>query len=87
MTSDIAGVESAVWLYLNGLHDGDVEGLARVLAPTSALYASADGAPMALAIQPLARPRPEPQVRPRQRIRGAQPDHSIAVVGDRVPSP
>lgn len=48
--SDLAEVESAVWTYLNALHGGDVEGLARVFAPASALYASTDGAATALAI-------------------------------------
>lgn len=50
MASDIADVERVVWLYLNALHDGDVNGLARAFAPTSALYASTDGEATALAI-------------------------------------
>lgn len=82
MTSDIAEVESAVWLYLDALHGGDVEGLARVFAPTSALYASADGAPMALAIGPWL-----DRVRSRKSARDSGYEarneiHSIEVVGD-----
>jgi len=82
MTSDIAEVESAVWAYLNALHDGDVEGLARVFAPTSALYASVDGGAMALAIEPWL-----DRVRNRKSARDSGYDarnriHSIEVVGD-----
>ncbi|APH71640.1 nuclear transport factor 2 family protein [Aquibium oceanicum] len=82
MTSDIAEVESAVWAYLNALHDGDVAGLARVFAPTSALYASAEGAATALAIEPWL-----DRVRNRKSARDSGYDarnqiHSIEVVGD-----
>ena len=82
MTSDIADVEAAVWAYLNALHDGDAEGLARAFAPTSALYASADGAATALAIEPWL-----DRVRNRKSARdsgheAANRIHSIEVVGD-----
>ncbi len=82
MTSEIAEVENAVWTYLNALHDGDVEGLGRAFAPTSALYACADGAATALAIAPwLDRVRNRKSARDsgheaRNRI------HAIEVVGD-----
>lgn len=81
MTSDIAEVEIAVWAYLNALHDGNVEGLARAFAPTSALYASADGAAMALAIEPWL-----DRVRNRKSARDSGYEarnqiHSIEVVG------
>jgi hypothetical protein len=52
LKSDLAQVEDAVWLYLNALHDGDISGLGRVFAPSSALYSSADGQATALAIEP-----------------------------------
>jgi hypothetical protein len=82
MASDIAQVESAVWLYLNALHDGNADGLAQVFAPTSALYASADGAAAALAIEPWL-----DRVRHRKSARDSGYEarnqiHSIEVVGD-----
>lgn len=51
MKSDVSQVEDALWRYLEALHNGDVEGLAGVFAPTSALYASADGEATALCIE------------------------------------
>ena len=50
--SDISQVQDALWIYLEALHNGDVDGLARAFAPASALYASADGEATALPIEP-----------------------------------
>lgn len=80
--SDLSQVEEAVWLYLEALHDGDADGLARAFAPTSALYASADGEATALAIEPWLE-----RVRGRKSARdsgfAAQNQiHAIEVVGD-----
>lgn len=82
MTSDIADVEATVWSYLNALHDGDADGLARAFAPNSALYASAGGAATALAIEPWL-----DRVRNRKSARDSGHEaqnriHSIEVVGD-----
>jgi hypothetical protein len=82
MKSDIAAVEDAVWRYLEALHDGNADGLARAFAPTSALYASADGKAMALAIEPWL-----DRVRNRKSARDSGYEaqnliHSIEVVGD-----
>lgn len=52
MRSNIAEVEAVVRLYLEALHEGDVDTLGRVFAPDSALYASADGEATTLAIRP-----------------------------------
>lgn len=52
MKSDLAQVEDAVRLYLDALHNGDVATLARVFAPTSALYSASNGGATALAIEP-----------------------------------
>ncbi|MBL8584694.1 MAG: nuclear transport factor 2 family protein [Rhizobiaceae bacterium] len=82
MKSDIAAVEAAVWDYLEALHEGDVERLARVFAPASALHASTDGAATAIAIEPwLDRVRNRKSAKdsgfePQNRI------HAIEVVGD-----
>lgn len=52
MKSDIADIETVVWLYLEALHAGDVVGLAKAFAPGSALYASTDGEASSLALEP-----------------------------------
>ncbi len=52
MKSDIASVEAVVTSYLEALHAGDADGLARAFAPNAALYASTDGAATALALEP-----------------------------------
>lgn len=82
MKSDIAEVETAVWAYLDALHDGDAGRLERAFAPTSALYASAEGSATALAIEPWL-----DRVRNRKSARDSGFEaqnriHSIEVVGD-----
>lgn len=52
MKSDIADVEAVVRLYLEALHEGDVDGLARAFAPGSALYAAIDGNASVLPLEP-----------------------------------
>jgi hypothetical protein len=44
MNDDIKAIEAAVWIYLDGLYEGDVEKLGQVFHPTSALTHSAEGA-------------------------------------------
>lgn len=82
MTSDISEVEAAVWLYLEALHDGDADGLARAFAPGSALYASAEGQATALAIDPwLDRVRGRTSARDSGYV-AQNRIHAIEVVGD-----
>lgn len=77
----IGEVEKAVWRYLDALHDGNVEELAKAFAPESALYATADGNANAVAIEPWL-----DRVRNRKSARdsGFEPSnqiHSIEIVG------
>lgn len=51
MTSDIAAVEAVLWLYLDALHEGNVDGLAQAFAPGSALYASTNGEVSIIALE------------------------------------
>jgi hypothetical protein len=43
MADDRKAIETAVWTYLDGLYEGDVEKLASVFHPTSALTYEQDG--------------------------------------------
>ncbi len=43
MNDDIKAIEAATWTYLDGLYEGDVEKLAAVFHPTSALTQSQGG--------------------------------------------
>lgn len=82
MTTDIADVHEAVQAYLDALHDGNADALARIFAPGSALHASAEGKAASLPLDPwLERVRGRTSARdsghaPENRI------HSIEVVDD-----
>ena len=80
--SDIAEVETIARIYLEALHDGDADGLARVFAPSSALYASIGGSATALGIEAWL-----DRVRNRKSARASGHEarnaiHAIEVVGD-----
>jgi hypothetical protein len=46
MSEDLSQIEAAVKTYLDGLHEGDADKLARVFHPTSALTGEKDGKPV-----------------------------------------
>ncbi|MBM3522307.1 MAG: nuclear transport factor 2 family protein [Alphaproteobacteria bacterium] len=46
MSEDLTDIEAAVRTYLDGLHEGDADKLARVFHPTSALTGEKDGSPV-----------------------------------------
>ena len=52
MKSAVAEVEAVLWLYLEALHHGDVDVLAKVFAPGSALHAASDGKATTIALEP-----------------------------------
>lgn len=43
MNSELAAVEKTLWIYLDGLHEGDPEKLAASFHPASHLYCAVDG--------------------------------------------
>jgi putative lumazine-binding protein len=43
MTSETAAIEAVLWTYLDGLHEGDADKIAKAFHPVSHLYSEANG--------------------------------------------
>lgn len=43
MTSEIAAIERTLWIYLDGLYDGDADKIAAAFHPVAHLYSERDG--------------------------------------------
>ena len=78
MPSELASVESIVWTYLDGLHEGDVKKLAAAFHETSHLYSVGDGG--ALADLPRAKWLEMVGTRPSAKSRGLQRTDRIVSV-------